>query len=213
MLSKEEILRSLSHLAKNYMQIAIIWHLVLYIFLAVVLLARTKVSNRMTGCLLSLLMLSVSLFAWLAKNPFNGLVFLLAGLAMFFFSYTVQSQKINLNPSVKLRAVGIVILLFGLLYPHFLGPPGFVYFYAAPAGIIPCPTLLVITGFSLMFELRQFRKWMIILLDAAIFYSLFGVFVLRVYIDVVLVLASVLLLLQLLADKKLEKNSRVQALN
>lgn len=195
------------------MQIAIVWHLVLYIFLAFVLLTKSKVSNRITGCLLSLLLLSVSLFAWLAKNPFNGLVFLLAGLGMFFFSCTVPTVKIKLNPSVRLRAAGIIILLFGLVYPHFLGPPGFVYIYGAPAGIIPCPTLLVITGFSLMFQLWQSRKWMIILLTADIFYSLLGVFLLHVYIDVLLVVASVLLFVQLLADKKLEKNSHVQALN
>lgn len=105
-----------------------------------------------------------------------------------------------------MRAAGSVILFFGIIYPHFLGPHLFIYLYAAPVGIIPCATLLMITGFSLLFLLRQSVKWMWVLLMADLFYGTFGVLRLQVYIDVILLFASSVLFVQLILQQKISSN-------
>jgi hypothetical protein len=100
-----------------------------------------------------------------------------------------------------LRIIGVTVLIFGLVYPHFLGPQLLLYLYAAPVGIIPCATLLMVTGFTLVFDLKQSQKWMIVLLATDIFYGLFGVLKLHVYLDIFLLIASAALIIQIILSK------------
>lgn len=192
----DEILQSLTYLANTYQHIAIVWHLVIYSLLLFLVVSKQKLSNRFVGSFLALPLLSVSFFAWLTGNPFTGIFFLVTGTVLFFFSFTAKPEQIVFNPSFSLRVTGIVILFFGLAYPHFLGSQVLIYLYAAPVGIIPCATLLMVTGFSVMFSLRQSLKWMLALFSADLFYGLFGVFRLHVYIDIFLLFASCVLFIQ-----------------
>ena len=210
--SADEILQSLGYLARNHQRISILWHVAVYSLLLFLLLAKRKPSNRFIGCFLALLLLSVSFFAWHVENPFTGMFFLIAGCFSFFLSVRAESKEISPNPSFLMRAAGSVILFFGIIYPHFLGPHLFVYLYAAPIGIIPCATLLVVTGFSLLFLLRQSLKCMWTLLIADLFYGLFGVFRLQVYIDVILLFASCALFVQLILQQKVSSNKNKPSL-
>jgi hypothetical protein len=206
MLSPDDIIRALHYLADHYVNVAISWHIIIYGFLLFILIAKRKVTNRLIGGLLSLPVFSVSIFAWQIQNPFNGTLFLILGMLLFVFSFKVKSQRIVVNPSFAIRASGIAILLSGLIYPHFLGQEFSIYLYAAPTGIIPCPTLLMITGFSLIFLLKQSYKWMMALLVADVLYGLLGVFLLGVELDIMLLLASALLFSQMLRQKYIENN-------
>ncbi|MGZ5191109.1 MAG: hypothetical protein ACXWCZ_08795, partial [Flavisolibacter sp.] len=209
--SANDILKSLVFLARNYRDIAIIWHVVIYGLLLFLMLAKKMPSNRFVGCFLAIPLLSVSFFAWWSDNPFSGLLFLIVGILLFIFSLTAKSEEINLNPSYVFRATGIAILIFGMIYPHFLGPQLFIYLYAAPIGIIPCATLLMISGFSLVFLLRQSLKWMVTLLTANLFYGLIGVFWLHVYIDIILLFASSVLFIQLFLQRSFSGDSKKQS--
>jgi hypothetical protein len=131
---------------------------------------------------------------------------------LLYFSFTAKSKEITLNPSFIFKITGVFILFFGLVYPHFLGPRLLVYLYAAPIGIIPCATLLMITGFSVIFLLGQSLKWIFTLLTANLFYGLFGVFRLQVYIDILLLFASCILLIQLILQRSFPSDSEKQSL-
>ena len=210
--STDEILQSLTYLANNYKHIAIIWHLVMYSLLLFLVVSKEKLSNRFVGCFLTLPLLSVSFFAWLANNPFSGMFFLVIAVILFIFSFAAESKQVVFNPSFSLRLAGIVILFFGMIYPHFLGPQFYIYLYAAPIGIIPCATLLMVTGFSLTFQLRQPLKWMLVLLAADLFYGVFGVFRLDVYLDILLLLAAFTLVAQLVLWRRFPGDQHTRSL-
>jgi len=84
-------------------------------------------------------------------------------------------------------------MLAGILYPHFSDNYQLL-FLSAPTGLIPCPTLLLVIGFTLLFQ--QFsRPWLATLIVAALLYGFVGVFRLKVFMDVLLLFGVILLLL------------------
>jgi hypothetical protein len=85
-------------------------------------------------------------------------------------------------------------LALGWLYPHFLHADSWIpYLYASPFALIPCPTLLVVTGVTLMFRNAGSNLWRAALAAAGLFYGALGVFRLGVQLDSVLLASSVLL--------------------
>jgi hypothetical protein len=90
-------------------------------------------------------------------------------------------------------ASGAALVAFAWVYPHFLDGPAIVYLVAAPLGVIPCPTLIAITGLALLGDGLGSRAWSLVLAGAGLFYGVIGVLWLGVTIDVVLVAGSLLL--------------------
>jgi len=92
---------------------------------------------------------------------------------------------------------GIVMIVFGLVYPHFLETRSITkYLYASPAGLIPCPTLSVVIGTLLLFNVPGSQAITIILIAAGLFYGIFGMLKLKVYLDLLLVLGTIALLVK-----------------
>ncbi|PLW83854.1 hypothetical protein CWI75_00380 [Kineobactrum sediminis] len=80
---------------------------------------------------------------------------------------------------------------FGWLYPHFLdNTTSLVYLYAAPTGLIPCPTLSIVIGFTLILGGLGSRSWCLVLAMMGLFYGVFGAARLGVRIDGVLILGA-----------------------
>jgi len=72
-------------------------------------------------------------------------------------------------------ALGVAMIAFGWLYPHFLTfGPVTRYLVAAPMGLIPCPTLSLVIGFALLAGGLSSRAWSIVLAVVGLFYGLFG---------------------------------------
>jgi hypothetical protein len=70
-------------------------------------------------------------------------------------------------------------------------------------GLIPCPTLAVLTGFALLYRGFGSGPWAMTLAISGMFYGLFGVFYLNVYLDWILLAgASILLLNTSLSQKE-----------
>ena len=69
------------------------------------------------------------------------------------------------------------------------------YLYAAPLGLVPCPTLSVVVGASIIFHGMESRSWSIVLASAALFYGIFGSLYLGVTIDWALSAGGVSLLM------------------
>lgn len=76
-----------------------------------------------------------------------------------------------------------------------------VYAYAAPLGLIPCPTLALVTGFALFAGGLVSRTWVVVLGAAGASYALFGALGLGVWIDLALLVGATALLVLGLAAR------------
>jgi hypothetical protein len=180
--------------------LAIFWHLYLGAFV-IGLVLGWRPSKRIYGILLSIPLFSVSGLAWSSMNPFNGALFAIVGLILLVLALRMPDEQIQVGPTWAVAA-GMFMFLFGWVYPHFLDTTSFItYLYAAPTGLIPCPTLSILIGFGLLVEGLDSRPWSLVLGGTGIFYALFGALRLGVAIDLVLLVGALLLILVALIGK------------
>jgi len=141
-------------------------------------------------------LLSVAVFAWITGNPFNGILFAVASILILVFGLKAPTQTISLSQTPFL-VIGIIMVLFGLVYPHFLKPDSIVgYLYASPAGLIPCPTLSIVIGLALLLGGFGSPSITLTLIVIGLFYGVFGVFRLGVHLDLFLIFGTMALLVQ-----------------
>lgn len=193
----EQILSSLQSIVNDYSLIAIIWH-VLFYFLIAALLLKWSPSDKVFGLLLCIPLLSVSLFAWISGNPFNGSLFAIAAILVFIFSLKAPVQSVQTSQFIFVLS-GIIMVSFGLVYPHFIKPDSVIgYFYASPAGLIPCPTLSILIGLALIFNGFGSQSISLLLIILGLFYGFFGVFKLKVLVDLFLLAGAIMYLIKYL---------------
>ena len=189
--SPDVILDSAAAIANDWRWLAIAWHAV---FIAAVIGTWwRRPITRTVATLMIAPVISVSALAWWSGNPFTGTLF--AGLAvlMAFVARRLQSTPMVAGPSAD-AAAGVVLATFGLVYPHFLRAESWVeYVYAAPFGLVPCPTLIVLVGVSLLAGSFGSRPWAAVVAGASLIYGVIGVAVLGVWIDVVLIAGGMVL--------------------
>ena len=126
----------------------------------------------------------MSVLAWVDGNPFNGTVFALLGAGLGILGGRLPAaEAIARGPAWSLVA-GALMAIFGLVYPHFLEAGSvFAYVYAAPAGLVPCPTLSLVIGLALVAGGLGSRVWSLVLAGAGLFHGVFGIVRLGVYLD------------------------------
>ncbi|OGD19635.1 MAG: hypothetical protein A2W03_02345 [Candidatus Aminicenantes bacterium RBG_16_63_16] len=195
-----EILQALAAIVNEQRILAISWHAWLAITVIGIVLGW-RPARRAGAVALAIPLLSVSTLAWAYRNPFNGLVFLLSAMAVIAIALRRPPEKVEPAP-VWASAAGALMIIFGWIYPHFLeGGSWLRYLYAAPSGLIPCPTLSFVIGFSLLANGFSSRSLSITLGALGLFYALFGAFRLGVRIDLVLLLGAVALLILALSPR------------
>jgi hypothetical protein len=159
----------------------------------IALLTGWAPSNRLAGILLAMPLASVSLFAWAAGNPFNGTVFAGLALALMWVARFGDGRPASRGERTW-RIMGVTMLALGWVYPHFLVERSTLYYaFAAPLGLIPCPTLSAVIGLALLGKGLRNRAWSWTLAGAGIFYAIFGVIRLGVWLDLPLLAGSVAL--------------------
>ena len=191
--SAETILAQLRTIAAEWRSLAILFH-VYFGILAAALVAGVRPSRKSAGRLLALPFVSVSAVAWVEGNPFNGAVFAVLWILLLFLAGRLPADRIRLAPPALL-VPGVALFLFGWAYPHFLpGEPAWVYLYRAPTGLIPCPTLSIVIGLTLIADGLRSRAFGLTLGLAGLLYGAIGAFRLGVAVDAVLLAGSVLML-------------------
>lgn len=89
---------------------------------------------------------------------------------------------------------GVILFIFGWLYPHFLDEfSWFTYLYSAPIGVIPCATLSIVIGLTLILNNFNSRSYSLVLGFTGLFYGNTGIIQLNVLIDLILLIGAVLL--------------------
>jgi hypothetical protein len=196
--SPEEILQGLRYAANHYKYFAVFWHLYA-VSAAILFMTGSRPLAGIAGFALSLPLLSVSFFALISENPFNSTVFLILGILLLISVAKSRRDKTRIHFNFNF-AVGVVLVIAGFVYPHFLKAESFfLYLIASPGGILPCPTLMMVSGFTLILTGFAGKMWMYTLSAACLFYGITGVFYLGMYIDSILFAAAVVLLLNALS--------------
>jgi hypothetical protein len=197
--SSDALLTTLGTIANDWRWLAIAWHL-LFAGLFLALLAGWRPPARLLGLVLVVPLLSVSAVAWLSGNPFNGTMFAILAATLVWSVASFRHTSVTLVRSAWLAAGG-AITVFGWAYPHFVRTESWVaYTYASPFGILPCPTLAVVIGVTLMVRHLIAIEWHAALVVSGLLYGAIGVFRLGVTLDWGLLLASSALAVALACD-------------
>lgn len=189
-----EILKTLASISNDQVVLAMIWHALIAMAVIGIVLGW-RPSKKAGATALSMPFLSVSIIAWLYRNPFNGSVFFLLAIILIVTGLRRPSERVD-APPVWASVSGVLMIIFGWIYPHFLaGGTWLRYLYASPAGLIPCPTLSFTLGFALLANGFSSRAVSVSLGIVGLFYGLTGLFSLGVQIDLVLLCGAISLLI------------------
>jgi hypothetical protein len=189
----EQILSGLKKITASWGAIAIFWH-GYFGAIALALLFGLRPPKRLAAFLLVPPLFSVAVLAWIAGNPFNGMVFAVLAILLLFMAYRLGCEPVRIAPAGFLFP-GLALIAFGWAYPHFLdGASLLPYLYRAPTGLIPCPTLAMVIGLALVLDGLGSRALCLALGVAGLFYGVFGVVRLGVVIDWTLLLGAAVLL-------------------
>ena len=189
----EHILNNLSATSNKWQVIAVFWHVYFAVF-AFVLVKGVRLPKRIAGILLALPFLSVSALAWISSRPFSGFTFALSGTALIIIAARLPVDGVRIAHRCVMIS-GMFIFAFGWVYPHFLHTTSFVpYLYSAPTGLIPCPTISIVIGLSLIMGSLGSRAWSIVLGAMGIFYGIIGTTILSLPLDWGLVIGALVIL-------------------
>lgn len=189
----EQVLAGLKEIVASWGAIAIFWH-GYFGAIALALLFGLRPPKRLAAFLLAPPLLSVAVLAWIAGNPFNGIVFAALAVLLLFVAYRLGCDPVRIAPAGFLFP-GLALFAFGWAYPHFLdGASLLPYLYQAPTGLIPCPTLASVIGLALVLDGLGSRALCLALGIVGLFYGVTGVARLGVVIDWTLLLGAAVLL-------------------
>ncbi len=207
MATVDSILSWATAVANDWRWLAMWWHIALAALL-IALVSGFYPTRRQLSFALALPVVSVAVLAWVSRNPFNGLIFTI--LAVLLLRAAMYMPRAVVTPASSLWTVtGTGLVAFGFAYPRFLITDTWTaYVYASPFGLLPCPTLSVVIGMTLIFSGLYSTRWSIPLSAAGVLYGLIGVFTLRVVLDIWLLAGAILLVVMVAADLVLRGCSR-----
>jgi hypothetical protein len=199
------ILDQLRGIAQTWWPLAVVWHVYVAAFVLAVL-AGWRPTRRLAASLVSMPVASALAMAAVSANPFTTLLLggTIVGTQVALWRW--PSEVIQLGRGFPL-IIGGALIVFGLVYPHFLSPNSTAtYLYAAPTGLVPCPTLAVLAGFSMALRSFGSRWWAFVVAASCLIYGAIGSLYLAVRLDWVLVVGSLVVFGQALWPKAFEAN-------
>jgi hypothetical protein len=199
------IVTTAATIANEWRPLAAAWHIVAAAI--GITLWRGTVDGRAIAAVLSLMPFSVAAMAAWSGNPFNTTVFFALGVAMLALAATAVSARLRFA-SGRDVAAGATMCAYGWVYPHFLDGPSWHYVYAAPLGLLPCPTLAFLIGLALLTKSFASKTWAILCGSLGLLYGLIGVLVLRVTVDWLLIVGAAVLLTRVAAALPVVREQR-----
>lgn len=185
-----EILEQLAAMSTALAPLAAAWHVGILAVVAAILAGWRPTPLVFATLLLAPLALSVGSLALAFGNNFNGVSFGLLALLLFASGSRLSDAVPVARGPTWSTVLGVALILFGVAYPHFVDGPWYVVLATAPIGVVPCPTLALLAGATLVGGGMGSRVLPAILAIWCAFYAAFGIVRLGVGIDVGLVVAA-----------------------
>jgi hypothetical protein len=208
--TSSQILDTLAELARTWHAFAVVWHLY-FVAIGVLMIFGWRPLKPALASLLTAPLITVVVLAAISGNPFTAIVLGICVIAAIVIAVRLPRDPVTIAGTGQFVA-GIVLALFGFVYPHFLdGVSWYVYLIAAPVGIVPCPTLSIIIGLALIVGGFESRWWAIVLGVAGAFYGVFGAVRLGVSLDWVLLAGAGLLLATAFTSSGLSRGENQEA--
>lgn len=186
------IVGGLTTIANQWRWLAVAWHLALGVML-IALVAGWRPSHRLISLLLVTPLASVAGLAWLGGNPFNAGVFAAMASLLCTAVSRQTSRPVRLATGWRLWC-GVFLIAYAWVYPHFVSTASrLVLLYAAPLGLVPCPTIAALIGLTMFLDLLDATTWSALLALMGLTYGTIGVFRLDVALDWALLAGAVML--------------------
>jgi hypothetical protein len=191
--TQREILDALARIADNAFAIAVVWHVIIALAL-VLLIGGWRPHNRTAALLIVAPIASAAVVAWAYANPFNGAILTIVAVVGVALAARLHSGQVARGPQWSWW-LGAAMVAFAWVYPHFLtGRSPLAYLYGSPVGLIPCPTLALVIGVTLLGGGLGARAFSTLLGSVGALYALFGAIRLGVLLDLGLLAGAVGLL-------------------
>ena len=145
-----EILEQLAAMSSTLAPLAAAWHVAIIAIAAAIVAGWRPTQLVFATLLLAPLVLSVASLALAFGNAFNGASFALLALGMLVLGGRLSDERAVTRGPLWTTLLGGALILFGACYPHFVAGPWYLVPAAAPVGIVPCPTLAVLAGATLI---------------------------------------------------------------
>jgi len=191
---RQTILAGLATATNGAFPVAVVWHALLAAALVAVA-GGHRISKRWAAALLAAPIASVSAVAAHYQNPFNASVFASVAVALALLAHRAPKSRTATGAPWQ-SAIGVAMIAFGWLYPHFLRGGALAHVIGAPLGVIPCPTLAAVIGLALLADALDDRAWSWTLAAVSALYALYGALRLGVWIDLALLFGALALMVR-----------------
>lgn len=190
-MNAQSILEVLHKSANFSIPLNLIMHLLIVAAIVVLFfVSNSRLKRYVVDSVLVILPLSVAVLSIVNGNPFNFITFVVLSIIgiieLFQGKNQVERPKISFNTIICL-----VFIFIGFWYPEFTEANYFMMLFVSPVGVIPCPTLLTVVGMINLLVPKVSKLQFIFMALMAVFYGVVGVFVLKVYLDITLLLLAI----------------------
>ena len=186
-----EIVKYLGMVANSNLWVNFSMHLVVFLTIAFIFTAKSdKLKRLFFQAVLTVLFLSVTVNAIIHGNPFHILTFAILTVTALTQLY-LGRESIELTSSRTTLAIAVFFIFLGIWYPDFIEKNLLMLLFVSPVGVIPCPTLLTALGLMTLVSSGLSKTEYLITAIMGLIYGIIGVFVLKVYLDITLLVLAV----------------------
>jgi len=185
------IVKYLEMVANSSLLVNFLMHLVVFIAIAVIFVVKSSQIKRLVfQAALSVLFLSVTVNAIIHGNPFHIVTFAILTVTAL-VQLCLGKGNIEITRNRNTLAVAFFFIFIGIWYPDFIEKNLFMLLFVSPVGVIPCPTLLTTIALMTLVSSSLSKTQYIITAIMGLIYGIIGVFVLKVYLDISLLVLAI----------------------
>ncbi len=199
--SAQDILNVLATISAGATPLAIAWHVVLGLAIIAIIIGW-RPARKIGALLLLIPFISVLVVSFFYDSRFSFAVFFVFAIVLAVLALRMKPDCVYHPPSWGV-IFGWLMIFFAWIYPHFgTGSSWLFYLYGSPLGLVPCPTLSMVVGFALLADGFRSRGWTWVLIVLGLFYGLYGAIRLGVWIDIFLLLGTLMLVAEAVTLKR-----------
>ena len=185
------IVKYLEMVANSNLWVNFLMHLVVFITITVIFTAKSNQFKRLVfQAALTVLFLSVTVNAIIHGNPFHIVTFAILAVTAL-AQLCLGKKNIDITRSKTTLAIAFFFIFIGIWYPDFIQKNLLILLFVSPVGVIPCPTLLTTLGLMTLGASSLSKTQYIIIAIMGLIYGIIGVFVLKVYLDITLLVLAI----------------------